>query len=387
MFRMNEIENCLAVRPAKYANISRLLFEIYRLNERDVLFNRTNSFEFVGRTGIVSDQTDCTFASYLIRLVTRPELVLPEFLTVYLNTPFGIGQIKRRAMRSINQANVSGSEVRKILIPIVAPKEQEQVAELVNGAISELKRSEQAFRLAQELLGKQLGLDEMTFKKPVGYTAKFSDLEESRRSDAQHFQPRFAQLLEHLKSLPNRRVREIRTMNRRGIQPEYVEDGKISVVNSQHLSTKHIDYAGLQRTSESDFSAAGEAHIRRNDLLIYTTGAYIGRTNVYLSDEPAMASNHVNILRLVEGIDAAYMALVFQSIVGQFQTQKHARGSAQAELYPADIDKFVVPLLPSEKQEAIGDLLRESLAKQQESANLLLQAKTRVEQLTREAIA
>lgn len=69
MFRMNEIDNCFALRPEKYADITRSLFEAYRLNENDVLFNRTNSFEFVGRTGIIKDQTDCTFASYLIRLI------------------------------------------------------------------------------------------------------------------------------------------------------------------------------------------------------------------------------------------------------------------------------------------------------------------------------
>lgn len=44
------------------------------------------------------------------------------------------------------------------------------------------------------------------------------------------------------------------------------------------------------------------------------------------------------------------MALVLQSIVGQFQTHQHARGSAQAELYPNDIDRFVVPLLDIDKQ-------------------------------------
>jgi restriction endonuclease S subunit len=89
---------------------------------------------------------------------------------------------------------------------------------------------------------------------------------------------------------------------------------------------------------------------------------------------------------LLPDIDHAYMAMVFQSIVGQFQTQKHARGSTQAELYPADIDKFVVPLLPLDKQQKIGNLVRESLAKQHYSAQLLNQAKTRVEQLIVEVV-
>jgi hypothetical protein len=66
-------------------------------------------------------------------------------------------------------------------------------------------------------------------------------------------------------------------------------------------------------------------------------------------------------------------------------TQKHARGSAQAELYPNDIDKFIVPLLESSKQTAIGNLVRKSLEKQKESKRLLAQAKTRVEELIEKA--
>jgi len=71
----------------------------------------------------------------------------------------------------------------------------------------------------------------------------------------------------------------------------------------------------------------------------------------------------------------------------QFQTQKHARGSAQAELYPNDIDKFVVPILPFELQTTIGNLVRESLVKQRESDQLLQQAKNRVEQLIEAAVS
>lgn len=178
----------------------------------------------------------------------------------------------------------------------------------------------------------------------------------------------------------------MRIYNRRGFQPVYMESGPVAVINSQHIGPQHIDYEGLEKTSTAAFAAVPEAHIKLGDLLIYTTGAHIGRTNVYLSDVPAMASNHVNILRIRPGIDSAYMALVFQSTVGQFQTQKHARGSAQAELYPSDIDRLVVPLLDEEKQKVIGNLVRESLALRQESRKLIERAILSVEQFIRNAI-
>ena len=53
IYRMNEIHNMFCdFEVDKFANISRLEAEIFKLNDGDVLFNRTNSYEWVGRTGI-----------------------------------------------------------------------------------------------------------------------------------------------------------------------------------------------------------------------------------------------------------------------------------------------------------------------------------------------
>jgi restriction endonuclease S subunit len=388
IYRLNEIEDCfLSDCPSKRAPVPKSIEADYTLKDGDVLFCRTNgNINYVGRTGMFCGDGQAVFASYLVRARADTKKILPEYLTVFLNTSFGRKQIVRRAMPS-NQINVSAAELQRIDIFVPEWDDQIEIAAIVRRAYSRKKDGLVSLAEAQRLLELELGLDAVHFERPMGYATTFSDLLVSHRSDAQHFQPRFAHLMAHISKFPTRRIRDIRRLNRRGIQPIYVKEGTHAVVNSQHLGPKHINYDGLERTTEKLFNAAPEAHIRKDDLLIYTTGAYIGRTNVYLDDAPAFASNHVNILRLSPDIDHAYMAMVFQSIIGQFQTQKHARGSAQAELYPTDIDKFIVPLLPTEKQQEIGNLVRESLAQQRESARLLEQAKAGVEQLIEEAVA
>jgi hypothetical protein len=312
--------------------------------------------------------------------------ICPHYAAAFLNSKYGSVQI-RRELKGVAQPHLHLEDIRRLKIFVPPRNAEAEIRCLVLRGVELLNDSHSLYVHSQQLLESALSLDALSFEHPVGYTAKFSDLELSLRTDAQHFQPHFSQLTTHLLKFPARRIRDLRRLNRRGMQPIYVESGTHAVVNSQHLGPKHINYDGLERTTEKLFNATPEAHIRKDDLLIYTTGAYIGRTNVYLEDTPAFASNHVNILRLSPDIDHAYMAMVFQSIIGQFQTQKHARGSAQAELYPTDIDKFIVPLLPFEKQQEIGNLVRESLAQQRESARLLEQAKARVEQLIEEAVA
>jgi restriction endonuclease S subunit len=311
--------------------------------------------------------------------------ISPYYATAFLNSKYGITQI-RRELKGVAQPHLHLEDIRRLRIFAPLPEHETEIEDMVKRGVSFSDKSHKLYTQAQQLLESELGLDKLRFDKPVGYTARFSELELSHRTDAQHYQPRFTRLLEHLSQFPTKRIRDIRRYNRRGIQPVYVENGTHAVINSQHLGPKHINYDGLQKTTEHIFNISPEAHVQPDDLLIYTTGAYIGRTNVYLDTVPAFASNHVNILRLSPDIDHSYIAMVFQSIIGQFQTQKHARGSAQAELYPADIDKFVVPLLPPDKQQEIGNLVRESLTKQRESAQLLDQAKSRVEQLIEEAV-
>ncbi len=327
----------------------------------------------------------CNVSQDVIAVKVRRELVNPYFLALYLNTSFGSSEMNRWFQGQV-QPHLSLDDARRIWIALVPDEAQLNIETLVKASALSRTESEVAYKQARELLEEELGLDKLKFHMPMGYTARFSDLETNHRSDAQHYQPRFKQLIDHISTFPSARVRNIRSYNRRGLQPIYVQSGQVAVVNSQHLGSKHVDYEGSEKTSTAAFAAAPVAHIQSNDLLVYTTGAYIGRTNVYLSDAPALASNHVNILRLTPGIDASYMALVFQSVVGQFQTLKHARGSAQAELYPSDIDRFVVPLLDPDFQRKIGDLVRDSLVKQQKSRQLLEQAKARVELLIEEAV-
>ena len=154
------------------------------------------------------------------------------------------------------------------------------------------------------------------------------------------------------------------------------------VVNSKHLSQTHINYDQTEKTTIEEFSKQSAAQIKYGDVLIYTTGAYIGLTNAFNSQEKALASNHVNILRLSDNtIDPNYLALVLNSVVGKLQTEKHSRGSAQLELYPADIAKFIVPIIDGDLMSKIGELVRNSLTSLNQSKKLLSQAKQRVEEL------
>lgn len=135
MLRMMNLENGLCVEnDIKYVDLSDKDFEAYRLVHGDVLFNRTNSYELVGRTGVYELDGDHVFASYLVRIKTNPERLQPKFLTLYLNSDLGRRQVLAYATKAVSQANVNASNLLRVRLPLPPLDVQEQLLDEIAGA-------------------------------------------------------------------------------------------------------------------------------------------------------------------------------------------------------------------------------------------------------------
>lgn len=129
IFRMNEIAQGRMVDNGamKCADISAEEFAKYRLNRGDLLFNRTNSIEHVGKTGLFDLDGDYCFASYLVRVVPDSAQVLPLFLCLMMNSPAFQQEAKSKASKSINQANINATVMRNLKVPVPTLDEQRRL--------------------------------------------------------------------------------------------------------------------------------------------------------------------------------------------------------------------------------------------------------------------
>lgn len=113
----------------------------YILKKGDVLFNRTNSRELVGKTGVFNLDKLMVYAGYLIR-VRLKEICLPIFLTKYMNTPQLKAFLKEKCKGIVGQANINAKEFQAIPI-FLPPFELQQkfaaVAEQIESEKSKIK--------------------------------------------------------------------------------------------------------------------------------------------------------------------------------------------------------------------------------------------------------
>ncbi len=87
------------------------------LHINDVLFNRTNSIDHVGRTSLWRcELPKASFASYLVRLIPDQTRLDPEFLVRWLNLPQIQLAIRCFATPGVHQVNINPTNLRRIEI-------------------------------------------------------------------------------------------------------------------------------------------------------------------------------------------------------------------------------------------------------------------------------
>lgn len=106
--------------------------EPYRLRQGDVLLNRTNSPDLVGKIGIVTKDTNAVFASYLVRLEANREIVSPEFLNLWLNTSAVKQMVDRIATRAVSQANINPTRfVQECYVAVPPRTAQDRIVDIL----------------------------------------------------------------------------------------------------------------------------------------------------------------------------------------------------------------------------------------------------------------
>ncbi len=115
--RMNNLtsDGHLDLKDLKYIDIPGNEIEKCVVRKGDVLFNRTNSIELVGKTAVFDLPEDMVIAGYIIRIRLNDRL-LPEVLSQYMNLEALKEILRGMAKGAVNQANINAQELQSIRV-------------------------------------------------------------------------------------------------------------------------------------------------------------------------------------------------------------------------------------------------------------------------------
>ena len=97
----------------------------FSLQLNDLLFNRTNSSEWVGKTAIYKAEKDAIFAGYLIRI--RTFIVCPDYINYVMNSSYHRHWCNQVKTDAVNQSNINAQKLSNLLVPVPPTNEQKRI--------------------------------------------------------------------------------------------------------------------------------------------------------------------------------------------------------------------------------------------------------------------
>ena len=119
--------------------------ECYSLNLNDILINRVNSMQYLGKSALVRELKDiCVFESNIMRLSVDESRIYPEFLISFLNSQMGLNELRKNAKQAVNQASINQQDIKNVIINLPALSEQHEIVRLIDELLAREHKAQQA---------------------------------------------------------------------------------------------------------------------------------------------------------------------------------------------------------------------------------------------------
>lgn len=156
--RMNNLtySGYLDLNDVKKIDVSENEIEKCIVRKGDILFNRTNSKDLVGKTALFDLDEEMIIAGYIIRVRVNTDVVLPIYVVRYMNTPFMKTYFRNLCKGAVNQANINSKELKAI--PILMPhiELQQEYAEKIEAIEKQKELIKQSITQTEELFNSRM---------------------------------------------------------------------------------------------------------------------------------------------------------------------------------------------------------------------------------------
>ncbi|WP_040204031.1 restriction endonuclease subunit S [Neobacillus jeddahensis] len=147
----NIVDGYLELNNLKYLPSNHEDVLKYDLQTNDLLFNRTNSYELVGKTAVITEEVSgsFTFASYLIKVRLFYKDILANYVSHYINSHLGRKILLSMVTQQVGQANINSQKLASLPIPLPPKEEVVEIAKWLNN-YRELENKQKEMLLIEE---------------------------------------------------------------------------------------------------------------------------------------------------------------------------------------------------------------------------------------------
>ena len=298
----------------------------YRLTSGDIVFARTGAT--TGKSFLVTEPPEAVFASYLIRLRLVDKKLLPEFVSLFLQTSGYWKSIKDGSTGSA-QGGFNATKLGALSIPIPPLPEQQRIVGILDEAFD-------GIAAAKANAGKNLQNARALFESHLQavFTQRGKGWAETTLRDVCQFENG-----DRGKNYPNRE--------------EYVESG-IPWINTGHIQPDGtLSQSEMNFISQEKYASLRSGKIQPGDLVYCLRGATLGKTALVDPFTVGAVASSLVIIRPGNSLDRRYLYYFLTSPLGQGLIKLYDNGAAQPNLGAKSVAKYKISLPSLAEQRAI----------------------------------
>ena len=131
--RMNNItsDGHLDLNDTKTISLDDKELEKCIVRKGDILFNRTNSYEHVGKTCVFTEETPMVIAGYIIRIRLK-ECLNPYYMNYFFNMKDTKAKLRKISVGAVHQSNINAKAVQTVVIPLPSLSEQQSIVSFLD---------------------------------------------------------------------------------------------------------------------------------------------------------------------------------------------------------------------------------------------------------------
>ncbi|KJU81876.1 DNA methylase-type I restriction-modification system [Candidatus Magnetobacterium bavaricum] len=350
----------------------------FHIQKNDLLITVVGT---LGKVAIAQDKDTHSIFSCKSTLL-RPEKINPYYLLTYLNSQ--TGQVfSLRGKRGAIQEGLNKSDLEEIRVFLASPEFQNQIEELVKKSFYLINKSKILYCQAEQLIISALGLSDLKPKHELTFVKNFSDIRNAERFDAEYFKPEYEKIIDAVKKYKDG-FNELGNLVKikKGVEPgsEVYQESGVPFVRVSNLSKFEISDNNQQFISEELYNELKIHQPKKGEILLSkdaTPGiAY------YLNEKTQKMIVSGGILRLKidsQQVLPEYLTLVLNSAIIQKQIERETGGSIINHWRPDQVKTAIIPILKSDKQKEIKELIEKSFNYRRLSKSLLEISKRGIE--------
>jgi restriction endonuclease S subunit len=349
------------LKKLKYLQVSQKEKEHYLLKNGDLLFNRTNSKELVGKCTEFDLDGEYIFASYLIRVRLNTKKLLPQYVTAFLSSNLGRMQIDAVSRQIAGMTNVNAEEIKDLLIPVPNLTLQRLIVKKMKDAFIFKHKKEQE---AEKLLGsiddyllKELEIElhdeEDNCVDGRMFTRQFNEMS-GQRFDPNFYKPEFYRRVKSITNGDFIKIGSIAFFRNETWDGDSFWDNEFPYIEIGEIDIPFGKIRKISYILKTKAPSRAKMVVHKGDVLVSLTRPSRGAITQYLEDESVIASTGFCVIKSVDENEVSkrflYHLLRSKIILEQFE-QRSSGGN-----YPAitmeEVKNTLLPL-PQQKSQQV----------------------------------